>query len=215
LDSFYIDFAPDLIEIEPYIDGDGEEEKTEKVYELCSTHSKQIEIAIERMRHKFDKPYSKLPKNSFFNIISNREYHRPEPLRFSENLCNELRVAIPIAFFSNRPKDEKDLNNFVNAILIKNRESYEREYPSIKFSLASTVPDHSFIDSNLIIECKFIRGKTSPSKVTSGIAEDLTKYPEEHFKLFVVYDPDRKIQDDIKFIEDFEKKGNCKIEIIR
>jgi hypothetical protein len=216
LDSFYFDFAEELIDIEPYLEGEDEAEKTEKVFELCQKHSDQIAIAIDRMRQKYDKPFAKLPKNSIFStIISSREYQKPEPIRFAEGLCKQLRISIPKAFSSDPPKDEQDFNNFIDAFISQNRDTYEREYPSIKFAFARTVPDHSFNDVDILIESKYIRGKTSPSKVTSGISEDLTKYPDDKLKLFIVYDPERRIIDDLKFASAFEEKRNCKIEIIR
>ena len=68
---------------------------------------------------------------------------------------------------------------------------------------------------SLLIEAKFIREKTSPSKVSEGIAADITKYPKDKFILFVIYDPDRGISDDILFRSDMENKRDCKVAIIR
>jgi hypothetical protein len=79
--------------------------------------------------------------------------------------------------------------------------------------LANTIPDHSLDD--LFIEAKYLRGKTSPSKATEGIAADLTKYPTDKHKLFIVYDPERSISDDDQFMSDFHAKGRCNIFIIR
>jgi hypothetical protein len=67
----------------------------------------------------------------------------------------------------------------------------------------------------LLIESKYIRGSTSPSKANEGIAADLTKYPAESHKLFIVYDPERQIADDSKFRVDIEAKGNCTVDIVR
>ena len=216
VDSFYYEFLNELTDIEPYIDGNDEEERIEKIYELCRKHSEHISFAIEKMRQKYDLPFNRLPQNSFFNsIVGAREYHKSEPYRLSDKICQQLEISIPKAFSSNKPKDEKVLNNYVDAFISQNKNSYEREFPFVKFALSKAVPDHSFSDENLFIESKYIRGKTSPSKITSGISEDLTKYPGSKLKLFIIYDPERQITDDNIFIQTFEEKGNCKVKIIR
>ena len=66
-----------------------------------------------------------------------------------------------------------------------------------------------------MIESKYIRKATTPSKASDGIATDLIKYPTESFILFLIYDPDRAIKDDTVFTNDFERAGRCKILIAR
>jgi len=51
-------------------------------------------------------------------------------------------------------------------------------------------------------------------KATEGIAADLTKYPDDTLKLFIVYDPEGKIYDRNTFKRDFEDKRYCIIHII-
>ena len=55
---------------------------------------------------------------------------------------------------------------------------------------------------------------TSQRKVTEGMAADLTKYPQEAHILFVVYDPDRAINDRRGLKQDFESRGRCTICIL-
>ena len=57
------------------------------------------------------------------------------------------------------------------------------------FAGAGVVPDFSPDRGHLLIEGKYIRRGTPPSKVTEGMAADLTKYPQEAHIMFVVYDP--------------------------
>lgn len=66
-----------------------------------------------------------------------------------------------------------------------------------------------------LIEAKYIRDSTSPSKATEGIASDLTKYPSSSFILFVVYDPMHAIQSDETFRSDIEAKGRNWVLIVR
>jgi hypothetical protein len=107
------------------------------------------------------------------------------------------------------------LNDYINSYLMSEEKDYAREFPVVKFSVAKTVPDHSFNGYNLFIESKYLRGKTAKSAITDGIAADITKYPEEKYKLFVIYDPERKISNDETFKRDFEKKPKCRVCIIR
>ena len=69
--------------------------------------------------------------------------------------------------------------------------------------------------ADLLIEAKYIRKGTTPSKASEGIAADITKYSAYKFILFVVYDPDRGISDDINFKQDIEGKRNCLTSIVR
>ena len=63
----------------------------------------------------------------------------------------------------------------------------------------------------MLVEGKYIRSGTTPSKVTEGMAADMTKYPQEAHILFVVYDPDSAIVDRIRLKRDFEDRGRCTV----
>lgn len=73
------------------------------------------------------------------------------------------------------------------------------------------VPDFSLDRGHLLIEGKYIRGATSPSRITGGMAADLTKYPQEAHILFIVYDADSAIVDRVMLKRDFEGKGRCTV----
>lgn len=212
--SFQFELLDELVNLDDYIEGANENERIEKIYELCHRHGGQIETALERMRTKHDKPFQQRQVASFVKIIANKDYLKAPVELLVQDICGKLNRSLPIIFGNgNRPKDEKALNNTINGIIEKDKENYTREYPSVRFATANTVPDHSLDD--LFIEAKFLRGKTTPSKATEGIAADLTKYPADKHKLFVVYDPERSISDDAGFVNGFEAKGNCTVNIIR
>jgi hypothetical protein len=148
-------------------------------------------------------------------MISEREYMKEPVQRLVEVISKRLQKALPVAFSLNRPKNENDFNDKVNAILVSDSYEYEREHPSVSFGLAHVVPDHSFPKMDLLIESKYIRDSSPPSKATEGIAADITKYPKNCHILFVVYDPDRSITDDDKFKKAFESDNRCTICFIR
>lgn len=212
--AFQFERMDELVNLDDYIEGTNENIRLEKIYELCKKHGEQIERALERMRSKHDKPFKQRQNDSFLKIIANKDYLKTPVELLVQDICRKLNKSLPIAFENmNRPKDERALNSFIHAIIEMDKENYYREYPSVRFALANTIPDHSLND--LFIEAKYLRGKTTPSKATEGIAADLTKYPAEKHKLFIVYDPDRSISDDEQFINDFQAKGNCTVNIVR
>ncbi len=214
LNSFYYDKQEVLSELVDYIDGSTEEEKVERLFQLCKKHFQQIHIAIKRIKTLEDPLKPKIP-NSFFTFIDDREYFKDPVERFVEKITIKLTKAIPEAFNTQKPKNENSLNDYINSYLMSEQKDYEREFPVVKFSVAKTVPDHSFNGYNLFIESKYLRGKTTKSAITDGIAADITKYPQEKFKLFIIYDPERKISNDETFKRDFEKRPKCKICIVR
>jgi hypothetical protein len=110
------------------------------------------------------------------SLIAEREYLKP-PVRLVQAVCERLGVAIPLAFQRNPPKDEPDLNDKISAILNADRDKFDREYPAVRFGLATAIPDHSATDYDLLIETKYLRGSTTPSRASDGMAADLIKYP--------------------------------------
>jgi 7-cyano-7-deazaguanine synthase in queuosine biosynthesis len=216
-DHFYKERLNELTDLVDYVDGQHEDDeiKIERVWQLCRRHGNQVLSAIKRMQIIHDDPYTKISQNSFLDLVNQREYLK-EPVRLLiEKIYNRLNTAIPILFQKNSPRDEPDLNDKIEGILSGDKVEFEREHPAISFATTKAIPDHSYKEHDLLIEAKYIRKNTPPSKVTEGIAADLTKYPEECHKLFIVYDPNREIHDDVRFKEDFERKGNCTISIIR
>jgi len=212
--AFQFEFLDELVNLDDYIEGKNENERLEKIYELCQRHGEQIETALERMRSKHDRPFAQSPNGTFLKIIANKDYLKPPVMRLVQDICDMLGKTLPIAFENgNYPKDERALNSMINALIEKEKDNYNREYPSVRFALANVIPDHSLED--LFIEAKYLRGKTSPSVASGGIAEDMTKYPANKHKLFIVYDPHRSISDEYRFSRDFQSKGECTIFFVR
>lgn len=207
-------FSP-LAETVEYVGAGNEEESNNRIADLCQRHGKQVMDAVARMRAKHDRLEEKLIEGSLLALIAGREYLKPPVLRLVEVVCTRLSTAIPLAFQHADPEDERRLNDTISAILDSDREKFQREHPAVRFGLATAVPDHSSISEDLLIEAKYIRGSTTPSRASEGIAADLTKYPRDIHILFVVYDPNRGISDDKTFCQAFEDKGRCSVRIIR
>lgn len=214
INSFYHEKLEVLSELVDYIDGTNDHDKVEKIFQLCKKHFQQIHFAIKRILSLEDPLKPRIP-NSFFTFISDREFFKDPVELFVDKIVLKLGKAIPEAFSTKKPDNENSFNDYINSYLMSERDDYEREFPVVKFSIAKTVPDHSFNGCNLFIESKYLRGKTSKSTITDGIAADLIKYPEDKYKLFIVYDPERKISNDENFKSSFEQKPKCRICVIR
>ncbi|MGD0538605.1 MAG: 7-cyano-7-deazaguanine synthase [Verrucomicrobiota bacterium] len=215
LDCFCQELLSELAGIVDFVDAQSEEDAYSKIWELCKRHGTQTMEALGRIRNKHDRLVRKITEGSLLKLMADREYLKAPVARLVENICTKMGKAIPIAFQTNHPKDERDLNDKISAILNAERYDFEREHPAIGFGLATVIPDHFWHEQNLLIETKFLRNSTTPSKASEGIAADLMKYPSEVHVLFLVYDPHRTIPNDEKFRSEFERKRPCTVFIIR
>jgi hypothetical protein len=170
--------------------------------------------AAKAMQSKHDNLSIPIASDSLISMLSSREYLKtPTQIRVEE-IEKVLLRSIPQAFHTSKPKNEDDFNNNIQALLTAAGSSFTREYPVLKFGISSYRADLS--EDALIIESKYLRGKTPPSVATEAIAADITKIPNELSVLFIVYDPERKISDDTIFISSFEEKRQlCFVRIFR
>ena len=208
LNQFYyemIDQLADAIDI-----NSDQGDQVEKMYSLCHRHGHNVQTAA----HNMIKPLVKYPAGSLHTIVYNTDFSRPPVFPLANQIASEFCKFLYHACSKVQPENENDLNAKLDGYLTGHKEKFQREHPFLSFATARTVPDLSNAHLDLLIEAKYIRGSTSPSVATSGIAEDLTKYPDETLKLFVVYDPYNGITDPEVFKSDFEKKRYCIIEII-
>ena len=215
-DHFLMELAAELSDVVEYLpDSGGEFERLALVWDLCRRHGDQVAVAMKRMRDSHDDLYSPVPRDSLLGLVSDREYLKDPVSLLVNRLCELLDPAIGRMFGANPPKDETDLNTKINTLLNSHEFDLRREHPAVSFAGGHTVPDHGSDNSDILIEAKYIRGATSPSKVSDGIAADMTKYPQDRQILFVVYDPQRFIRDDQLFTRDFESRGRCTVLVVR
>ena len=189
-------------------------ELTERVWELVHAHGENVGYGIRKMRELYDDPLGDLVPDSLLGLIASREHQRPAADRLADEIIRIVNEAVGTLFAVQRPANERDLNTKL-AALIGSHIELTSEHPTVSFAGAGVAPDHTITNSNLLIEAKYVRGNTSPSKASEGIAADLTKYPESAHILFIVYDPDRQISNDRRFVRDFERRGRCNVLIVR
>lgn len=215
IDHFVTELLGPLAEIVEYVGAANDEKANVQIAGLCQSHGKQVMNALERMRAKHDQLGEKIVKGSLLSLIAGREYLKPPVLRLVEAICEQLSIALPLAFQTNLPKDEADLNDKISGVLSGGEAKFEREHPTVRFGLAKAIPDHSASKEDLVIETKYLRSSTTPSRASEGMAADLIKYPTGTHILFVVYDPHRTVSDDQTFCRAFEEKGQCTVRMIR
>ena len=216
IDHFNTELLAELADVIDYLPGiEGETDAVEKIWELCHRHGGQVFKGIRRMRDIDDDLYEHLPRGSLLEIISEREYLLEPVERLSASVMAIVTPAVAEMFRKGRPANEQDFNLKVATLIDSHIDGLRSEHPAVTFANASVVPDHELTGTDLLIESKYIRGGTSPSKASEGIAADLTKLSDKAHVLFLVYDPDRAIHHDSVFRRDFEEKGRCTICILR
>ena len=193
--------------------GETNTEKIQMIYELTQKHSNNVLTALKKIRQNED-IFKPKKRRSIYGFLDDRAFLRPPVERLIERICEKMQISIPIAFERAKPTHENILNDQINALLRSEKTVYEREFPVIKFAFARTIPDHSFPDYNLLLEAKLLKKDSSKADFTNQIAADIVKYGDA-YKLFFIYDPERKIVNDDDFKKYFENQPNCFIHILR
>ncbi len=212
---FYNQMLDELQMLLGWVPGyEDENELVDKIWDMCSRHGEQVALALRRMRDLHEGVFSPLAPDSLLKVVSDREFLKAPIERLVTTIENRIESALPKSFRSVRPANEADLNDKIEGLLDIWRDDMRREHPAVPFASAGVVPDFSLDRGHLLIEGKYIRGTTTPSRITEGMAADLTKYPQEAHILFVVYDPDSAIVDRARLKRDFEDKGRCTVCIL-
>ncbi|MDP9179062.1 MAG: 7-cyano-7-deazaguanine synthase, partial [Gemmatimonadota bacterium] len=177
IDSFEAEYLSELPAIADGLSSTDELEIVGRVWELMKEHGENVNLAIRRMRELHDDPFQPLPRRSLLGLLADREFLKPEVARAVESIVEIVRHAIPEMFRDHRPKDEPDLNRKIGALLRTHEPKLTSEHPTVPFARARVVPDHELDSFRLLIESKYVRKNTPPSKASEGMAADLTKYP--------------------------------------
>jgi hypothetical protein len=211
--TFEEKYLNEITDIIPYIKGTNPEDKVDELFNFISKNNTSIMQGTKNMRDKHDDLLEERQENSLLRMLAQGEILRSPVFMKVSELNNILLNTIPKLFKTERPKDENAFNDKIEAIL-STQGKFEREHPPLLFGLTKYTPDHS--KDFLLIESKYIRAKTTPSKASEGIAADITKAPDVYGIFFVVYDPNHSIVDDKEFIEAFEgKRINCYVRVYR
>lgn len=216
LASFEAEYLSELADLLDFLpEGETDADRVDIIWDLFRRHGENVRFGIQRMGEGRKNSLEPFPKNSLLALVTSGEHMKPEVLRLTESIRDIVEVAMGEMFSRDRPRDEPDMNKKLSAILQTHEPKLKSEHPTKSFACARVVPDHILGSSDLFVEGKYIRQGTPPSKATEGIAADLTKYDENAFILFVVYDPDHAIPAQRQFCEEIEAKGRNMVAIVR
>lgn len=192
---------------------DNPDDALSEIYDLFCRFGDSVMAACKAIQFKHENLTDIPQKPSLLSILNDRVYlQTPIALRVAE-IDAILKTSIPQAFQRKRPESEEDFNDKVQAIL-SSHGNFSREYPVIQFGLTSYRADHG--EGNLLIEAKYIRNGTTPSVAIKGITTDIVQVPSDYGIMFVVYDPDRSISDDVQYIAALEQaRPLCHVKIYR
>ena len=210
-DAFEKKYLYELAEIEDHVRGVPKEQWLERLHGLCNRHGTQIMKAARLLNDPVLAP----KPDTLLAMLNSREYLKTPVDRLCEAVCEVLSRGLPTMFKGQKPADENDFNDKVDGLLSSHQGEFKREHPVASFARAKMVPDHLNPSEGFLIESKYLRGATTPSKVTDGLAADMFKLPPSFFKLLVVYDPERAIADDNEFRQAFESRGSCRVLLVR
>ena len=214
-ERFYNETLDELQMLLGWVPGyEDETELVDRIWGLCSRHGQQVALALRRMRDVHEGVFSPLAPDSLLKVVSDREFLKAPIERLVTSIGSRLESALPKLFQSVRPANERDLNDKIEGLLDTWRDDLQREQPSVSFARAGVIPDFSIDRGHLLIEGKYVRGNTTPSRVSEGMSADLTKYPQEAHILFIVYDPDSAIVDRAALKRDFERRGRCTVRVL-
>ena len=207
----YGDETQDAIEYWPC---DNPQDSLEEIHNLLMRYSDSVLRAAKQIQLKYDDLRTPISENSFLKIISNREYLKTPYERRIEEIDHKLRISLPLMFNTEKPKNENDFNDKIMGLLQSTEARWLREYPILKFGITQYRADGSF--DGLIVESKYLRGNTTPSVASQGIAADITEIDPDQNVFFIVYDPERKIPDDESYCKSFmDRKPNCVVKVYR
>ena len=209
----YLSDLADLLDFLP--EGETDADRVEMIWELLRRHGDDVRLGFRNMQANHPDPFEPFPANSLLALVAAGEHVKPEVRRLAESIRQIVEVAIGEMFAHNRPSDEPDMNRKLAALLRTHEPDLRSEHPTKSFACARVVPDHVLESTDLLVEGKYIRQGTPPSKATEGIAADLTKYPLDAFIVFVVYDPDHAISSDQQYRKDIGTKGRNMVVIVR
>lgn len=154
-------------------------------------------LTVQAQTHVQDLMMGSLPDTSMLALIAGQRHRATVWQRYVDRIGTILAKAIPIMCQTEKPKNEPRLQELCDGALAGHELDLRREYPFLRWASVRTKPDWSAEAFALWVELKYVRAAADRVKVTEAIAADITKYGDSGRRtLYVVYDPDRHLDDD-------------------
>jgi hypothetical protein len=178
---------------------------------VCAILTEQIKANAERLLNR------SLDKTSMLALVAGQEHLESVWKRYADRLAGLLQTGIPLVCTENNmPENEPRLQEICDGILQPHDPELQREFPFMRWSASATKPDWSKEGLGLWIELKYVQDKKDIARITSAIAEDITKYGDNGRRvLYVVYDPKHLIKDEVGFSEPILKRPTMLVHFVR
>ncbi len=129
---------------------------------------------------------------------------------------SSIRTNLRRAFGDRVPKNENEVQDEIEKILNVLQTNLKREQDHIPISVTSRIPDFTIEDLSLAVEAKICDSKGRVKELVEEITSDITTYSERYSNiLFVVYDTGGFVNDEPKFINDFESNRGVMVLVIK
>jgi hypothetical protein len=191
------------------------------LWELFKRHEKTVNEVIELKitEHASDIRRGELPDTCLLSIIASGQHLEDIIERFIVRLRELVCISLPPAFQTVSAENERHVQDVGESVFQAVSREIMRETPQIPYAVVSTKPDFSLIrnkKSALFIEFKFVKDRSALNRIITEMTSRITVYTDQGADvLFIVYDPNRAITNDRRFIAQFEKHKEIWVGISR
>jgi len=192
--------------------------------DLLRHHTNEVlsVIGTQVQLHAMNFLKGQLPAACLLRLVTAGEHLRSPRSVYVEQISEILKQALPKAFQSEPPNNEHEVQDAADAALAAAQFRLNRELPLMPFAGVSTKPDFSKSGDSkstdwLFVEMKYPRTKRRLNGVITEITSRIHIYRHQGAHvLFGVYDPNRTIVDDSKFMADLQGiRDNVWVSVIR
>jgi hypothetical protein len=135
-----------------------------------------------------------LPRNCLLRVIPKGPSNRLGAA--ASAIASMLREGLP-KVFAEVPRNERQVQAAVHALLSTYRERFQREHPAVRFLGKNFVPDFAPQLEELVIEVKYPTKTRTPTRMREEMAADLSAFrANSKSVLFVIYDHYRLVLDE-------------------
>jgi len=157
-----------------------------------------------------------LPPHCAIRLAASAEHLRDLPSKSADAVIEATSRGVPLAFQSHEADSEREVQDAVEAILRTDPSPWLREGPLLPFSVVTTKPDFSQEGPRIFIEVKYPKARERLNSVITEVTSRITVYRHQGAAaLFLVYDPNRTIRDDERFLADICVQSQIFAAIIR
>ena len=157
-----------------------------------------------------------IPESSLLSLVAGRQHLVSSWRSYAERITEILMKGLPPICQTKKPDNEPRLQEVCDGLLQAADLDLIREYPFMKWGSNLTKPDWSSEELRFWIEAKYVRKKADLAQINEAIAADITKYGDNRRRvLFVIYDPEHLIIDEVRFRGPIEARPEMLVCFIR